>query len=79
MLSKAGAAAIAAVAAGTFLSPRQAEAHVPTDGNIEADMVLAHKIEVDTHGGSHAIFARTNTNFAAAAAVMGSTTAPRQG
>jgi hypothetical protein len=58
LLGKAGAAAVAALAAGTMMGPRQANAHTPTDGNILADQVYTHYLEVDPHGASGAIFAR---------------------
>src|SRR5215217_1248982 len=41
MLTKAGAAAVAAVAAGALLSPREAEAH-DTDTDVLVDDVVAH-------------------------------------
>jgi hypothetical protein len=60
LLSKTGAAAVAAVAAGTLLgSPRQAKAHNATN-NIDANVVNAHRINVEPHGISTAVFAATN-------------------
>ena len=49
LLSKAGAAAVAAVAAGTLLgSPRQAKAYTITN-DIDADFVSAHYISAELH------------------------------
>ncbi len=45
LLSKAGAAAVAAVAAGTLLNPRRAEADHGGTGFIEADVVSAHQVD----------------------------------
>jgi hypothetical protein len=51
LLSKAGAAAVAAVAAGTLLYPREAEAHSTTN-IINAESVNAHWIRVVPHDTS---------------------------
>jgi hypothetical protein len=52
VLSKAGAAAVAAMAAGTLLgSPRQAKAHTATN-TIDADTVNAHYIRAVPHENS---------------------------
>jgi hypothetical protein len=66
LLSKAGAAAVAAVAAGTLLYPRQAKAHDTTAG-ITPGFVLTHVVTAQNHvdnlyalGG----FATTNTEGA---------------
>ena len=48
LLSKAGAAAVAAVAAGTLLYPRQAKAHDATAG-ITPDHVVTHVVQADNH------------------------------
>ena len=45
LLSKAGAAAVAAVAAGTLLNPRQAKANHFDDAEISADRLIAHYVE----------------------------------
>src|SRR5829696_3108580 len=63
LLSKAGAAAVAAVAAGTLLSPRQARAHAIVNrdnievGNVDAHYVFAHYVQGDTEGvaGGHGV------------------------
>ncbi len=45
LLSKAGAAAVAAVAAGTLLNTRQAKANHFDDAEISADRLIAHYVE----------------------------------
>ncbi len=48
LLSKAGAAAVAAVAAATLLNPRQAKAHTASN-TIEAHSVIAHTVDANPH------------------------------
>jgi hypothetical protein len=52
LLSKAGAAAVAAVAAGTLLNPRQAKADHSSD-TIMADHVVAHRVFGDLSNNFH--------------------------
>lgn len=49
LLSKAGAAAVAAVAAGTLLNPRHAKAHGMDDDPISPNYVYTHWLEAVTH------------------------------
>lgn len=65
LLSKAGAAAVgtvAAVAAGTLLNPREAEA-AHSDTLINAHTVSAHRIHVESENGAKALSARTVSDF----------------
>ena len=55
LLSKAGAAAVAAVAAGTLLSPREAEAnHSPPNSGIKVDFVETHFVRAARVSGDGA-------------------------
>ncbi len=61
LLSKAGAAAVAAVAAGTLIYPREARANHYSSG-IEVDYVRAHSDQIAVHGisdTSHAVYGRS--------------------
>jgi hypothetical protein len=65
LLSKAGAAAVAAVAAGTLLNQREAKAHdVTTD--IDVDSVNAHRVIVFPDDNSSAITSTINSRNSAA-------------
>jgi len=62
LLSKAGAAAVAAVAAGTLVYPRQAKANHYADG-ISVDHVITHFISAQANDtGGTAVFATTVSN-----------------
>jgi hypothetical protein len=61
LLSKAGAAAVAAVAAGTLLSAREAKAIHYADA-ISVDGVNTHHVDARAEGGGTAVFARTVSN-----------------
>jgi hypothetical protein len=62
LLSKAGAAAVAAVAAGTLLGTRQAKASHYATGLIEADIMRTHFIEANSATGGGAMSAWTASN-----------------
>jgi hypothetical protein len=61
LLSKAGAAAVAAVAAGMLLSPREAKATHYADA-ISVDAVNTHHVDARAEFGGTAVFARTVSN-----------------
>ena len=61
LLTKAGAAAVAAMAAGTILRPREAKAHTTPGGNIDAHIINAHFVSAEPHDSGLAISAKANT------------------
>jgi hypothetical protein len=60
LLSKAGAAAVAAMAAGTLMYPRQAKAH-HWDPGIQVNFVDTHDVVIATVGPGHALQAFSNS------------------
>jgi hypothetical protein len=69
LLGKAGTAAVAAMAAGTLLNPREAKAHYQDD-YFSSDLIECHALNaISGHEGSFAVRGRTSS--AAASAVDG--------
>ena len=64
LLSKAGAAAVAAMAAGTLLNPREAQAHTGSSGTITPDGISTHFIIAEPHTSGTAISAMITDNSA---------------
>ena len=70
LLSKAGAAAVAAMAAGTLLYPRKAKAHHYDDNNLTAGFILTHFLAARTGG---------DPNWAGGSAIQAETTSDGEG
>ena len=62
LLTKAGAAAVAAVAAGTLLSPREANAHHWSPG-ISVNFLDTHEVTIVPLGDNHALTAHSNSGI----------------
>jgi hypothetical protein len=66
LLSKAGAAAVAAVAAGTLLDPREAKANHFPNGIFQANSVWTHQLLADTDDLGTAVHGAASYEFGAA-------------
>jgi hypothetical protein len=64
LLSKAGAAAVAALAAGTLLNPRQAKANHYNPG-IQVNSVDTHRVQAIQEANNYAVSGLNNSNFGA--------------